>query len=109
MNPIESVQTCLTKYADFDSSASRPEYWWFVLAQLLTSSMLSAISPLVSSVVLLALLVPSLAVGARRLHETGRSGWWQLLWLVPFVGWIACIVMLTLPPRAAPSPSPAIG
>lgn len=109
MNPIESVQTCLTKFADFSGTASRPEYWWFALAQMLASSVLSAISPLISSVIFLALLVPLLAAGARRLHETDRSGWWQLLWLVPFLGWIACVVLLALPPRAATRSSPAMG
>ncbi len=109
MNPFESVQTCLTKFADFSGSASRPEYWWFAFAQMLASSVLSAISPLISSAIFLVLLVPSLAAGARRLHETGRSGWWQLLWLLPVLGWIACIVLLALPPRVATRPSPAMG
>jgi len=109
MNPIESVQTCLTKFADFNGTASRPEYWWFVLTQMLASSVLSVISPLLSYLFCLALLVPSLAAGARRLHETGRTGWWQLLWFVPFFGWIACIVLLALPPRTATRSSPAMG
>ncbi|HYK49372.1 MAG TPA: DUF805 domain-containing protein, partial [Terriglobales bacterium] len=42
----------------------------------------------------LAILVPSLAVGARRLHETDRSGWLQLLWLIPVIGWIVLIIWL---------------
>ena len=42
----------------------------------------------------LATLLPSLAVGARRLHDTNRSGWWQLLWIIPLIGWIIVIIFL---------------
>ncbi len=94
MNFQDSIKICFTKYADFSGRASRPEYWWFFLFNFLVSAGLAMFSQGLSSLFSLATLVPRLAVGARRLHETNRSGWWQLLWLVPVVGWIVIIIFL---------------
>jgi len=90
----ESIQACFSKYADFNGRAKRPEYWWFALFVFLVSLGLGIVSDIVSALFSLATLLPSLAVGARRLHDTKRSGWWQLLWLVPVIGWIVVIVFL---------------
>ncbi len=92
-----SVITCLQKYADFKGRAGRPEFWWFILATIVGSLVLSMVSVLLSNVFSLALLVPTLAVGARRLHDTGKSGWWQLVLLVPLVG-IAVMIYLQAQP-----------
>lgn len=88
----DSIATCLRKYATFDGRASRSEFWWFVLFVFLASFVTGMFSELASSIISLALLVPNLAVGARRLHDINKSGWFQLLWLVPVVGWIILIV-----------------
>jgi uncharacterized membrane protein YhaH (DUF805 family) len=88
----ESIRTCFTKYATFDGRASRSEFWWFFLFTFLASAAASLIGDTVSGLVSLATLLPSLAVGARRLHDTNRSAWYLLLWLVPLVGWIILIV-----------------
>ena len=90
----ESVKTCIRKYADFSGRATRAEFWWWLLATTLTSLAISAVdsfvgaisnayfySPL-STIFALAVLLPDLAVTARRLHDTGKSGWWQLVWVV---------------------------
>ena len=90
----ESIQVCFKKYADFTGRASRSEYWWFMLFLALVSAGTSMISQVVSGLFSLATLVPSLAAGARRLHDTNRSGWLQLLWIVPLIGWIIVIVFL---------------
>ena len=58
----------------------------------LASLAISQVSPVLNAVFSIATLLPSIAVGARRLHDTNRSGWWLLLWLVPLVGWIVLIV-----------------
>ena len=100
MTFFESIQTCFSKYANFEGTASRSEYWWFWLFCLIASSILAIFSHALSEVFSLVTLLPSLAVGARRLHETDRSGWWQLLWFVPLVGWIVLIVFLVQEPRA---------
>ena len=81
---VDAVRACLVKYADFGGRASRSEYWWFFLAALLGSAITSLISLKVYTLFSLATLPPLIAVGARRLHDTNRSGWWQLLALIPF-------------------------
>lgn len=89
----------LKKYAVFEGRATRSEYWYFALFNLLISVAIGIIessllkgSSLFGSLYSLALLVPSLAVGARRLHDIGKSGWWMLIALIPIVGWIILIV-----------------
>ena len=105
MNFQDSIKVCFTKYADFTGRASRPEFWWFALFNFIVSAALSIISQGLSSVYSLATLLPSLAVGARRLHETNRSGWWQLLWLVPVIGWIVLIIFLAQPAQTESHPA----
>lgn len=90
----ESVRECFTKYADFNGRARRSEYWWFMLFVILVSLALSIFSNALSSIFSLATLLPSIAAAARRLHDTNRSGWWQLIALIPVIGLIVLIVML---------------
>jgi uncharacterized membrane protein YhaH (DUF805 family) len=92
MNFSESISSCFTKYATFTGTASRSEFWWFFLFTVLVSAVLDQLNEPLNFVFCLATLVPSFAVGTRRLHDTDRSGWWQLLWLVPIVGWIVLLV-----------------
>ena len=88
---VNSVKTCFQKYADFTGRAARPEFWWFVLFQVVVLFVLGMVSQTLSSLASLAMLVPALAVGARRLHDIGKSGWLQLLGLIPIIGWILLI------------------
>jgi len=85
------VKACLAKYADFSGRASLPEFWWFVLALSVAGAVLNLVLPFLGMLFSLALLVPALAVGARRLHDIGKSGWLQLVGLVPVVGWAALV------------------
>ncbi len=88
----------LRKYAVFSGRARRTEYWMFVLINLIVALVLGAIDGLLGSQGLLgglyslAVLIPSLAVAVRRLHDTNRSGWWILINLIPLIGWIIFII-----------------
>jgi uncharacterized membrane protein YhaH (DUF805 family) len=72
----------IKNYADFEGRATRKAFWIFTLGMIVISILLDLVSPdyfLLGDLFALAVLLPSLAIGARRLHDTGMSGWWQLL------------------------------
>lgn len=94
MTFTESISTCFSKYATFDGTASRSEYWWFILFLFVTGAVVSIVNESLGIVFNLATLIPSIAAACRRLHDTDRSGWLQLLFLVPVIGWIIVIVFL---------------
>lgn len=88
----------LKKYADFSGRARRTEFWMFALFNVVIGVGLSIVEGIfggpgvLSGLYTLAVLIPGIAVGVRRLHDTNRSGWWLLIWFVPVVGWIVLIV-----------------
>jgi uncharacterized membrane protein YhaH (DUF805 family) len=93
----DAVRSVLTQYVTFTGRARRSEYWWFVLFNVIVSAVAGLLDAIIGGyffqvIVGLGLLLPALAVGARRLHDIGRSGWWLLIGLVPFVGAILLIV-----------------
>jgi uncharacterized membrane protein YhaH (DUF805 family) len=92
MTFVESIKTCFSKYADFEGRASRPEFWWWVLFVVVGSGVIGFVSHMLSGLFSLAVLLPGIAVTARRLHDTDRSGWLQLIGLIPLIGWIILIV-----------------
>ncbi len=96
MGFTDAVKTCFGKYADFSGRAKRPEFWWYWLFVFLVSLAISAVARSASLLFSLATLLPSLAVGTRRLHDTDRSGWWQLLYFIPIIGWIIMIIFLVI-------------
>jgi uncharacterized membrane protein YhaH (DUF805 family) len=106
MTPIDWAKRPLQKYADFSGRAPRAEYWWFYLfstvAVIITMVIDSIIGSnfggtgygIVTALIGLALILPSIAVGVRRLHDTDRSGWWLLIAFVPLIGVIVLLVFL---------------
>jgi uncharacterized membrane protein YhaH (DUF805 family) len=97
MGMREAVAGVLGKYATFAGRARRSEYWWFCLAYLLVGILAviadAALGTMGLEVILgLAVLIPTLAVSARRLHDVGRSAWWLLIGLIPMVGAIVLLV-----------------
>jgi len=99
-NPLVGYwkQVVLERYAQFTGRSRRAEFWWYALANFIVSVVLQLLIA-VSSVfwVLyvvygLAVLIPGIAVGIRRLHDTDKSGWWLLIGLIPIVGLIVLIV-----------------
>jgi len=92
------------KYFDFQTRTNRRDYWiTFLLIFLLgvlfgvISSIISPETLLIQNVWNLVTIIPSLALGSRRLHDTNRSGFWQLLWLIPIFGWLVIIYFLSRP------------
>lgn len=116
MGFTEAVRSVFNKYATFSGRARRAEYWWFLLFSLIVSAILGVIDGalfgytftsdasdgavsfnletvgILTGLWSLATFIPSLAVSVRRLHDTGRSGWWLLIGLVPLIGIILLIV-----------------
>ncbi|MBK8780966.1 MAG: DUF805 domain-containing protein [Anaerolineales bacterium] len=98
MTFFESIRECFTKYAEFNGRASRSEFWWFTLFVTLVASALLLINETVSNIFLVAILLPLLAAGTRRLRDSGKDPWWQLFLLVPVGGIVALGIMGALPP-----------
>lgn len=100
------------KYTDFSGRACRQEYWFFVLINCLFAIVATFIDRflgfydyhngigLLSGIYGLMIFLPSLAVAARRLHDTDRSGWWLLLLLMPVIGVLVLFVFMVLPSHA---------
>lgn len=104
MNMIEAVKAAFSKYATFEGRARRSEYWWFILFNFIIAVILNMISPgLLGGIWSLATLLPSLAVGARRLHDIDRSGWWLLIGFIPVVGLIVLIVFFATRGQTMPN------
>ena len=80
MDFLTAIKTVLSRYVEFDGRSRRSEYWWWALMMFVCGFI-----PIVNFVVALGGFIPSMAVCVRRLHDTGRSGWWLLLVLVPLV------------------------
>lgn len=106
---VSASRKVLSKYATFSGRASRPEYWWWILSLvilLFATQIIDGllIAPLLgfntfqqdagqplSFLAALGLILPTFAVGARRLHDVGKSGWWLLLALIPILGALALL------------------
>ncbi len=101
MNFSQAVTTCLRKYVDFSGRAGRPEFWWFALFITLVTSALTYLSETLGAVFLIAVLLPLLAAGARRLRDIGKSGWWLLYLLVPVGGIVILGFLWAQPPGGA--------
>ena len=118
----------LKKYAVFSGRARRKEYWFFCLFNIIISIALSIIDIFVlgadpvegigilSTIYTLGIVIPSLAVSVRRLHDTDRTGWWLLIAIIPLIGFIVLLVFMLLDstpgenkygsnPKEAPAPA----
>jgi uncharacterized membrane protein YhaH (DUF805 family) len=114
----------LKKYTEFTGRARRKEYWFFVLFNIIISAVLGVVDyftgtysaaygmGLLGCIYVLAVLLPAIAVSIRRLHDTGRSGWWLLLVLVPVIGGIIVLIFMVFDSQPGDNqygPSPKAG
>ena len=94
------IKVARDNYTNFEGRARRKEFWMFTLVSLvinvgtliLDASLFSDLG-LVNGLYTLAILLPSIAVGIRRMHDINKSGWWLLLWIVPVIGWVWLIIL----------------
>lgn len=96
----------LKKYAEFSGRARRSEYWYFTLFNIIASILLAIVDAVfgtfsaeagmgvLGGIYTLAVLIPSIAVSVRRLHDTGRSGWWILLAVLPIANLVLLVFMV---------------
>ncbi len=124
MSFVDAIKTCFSKYATFSGRAARSEFWYFVLFYIIASSVLSMVDASIfgprevlmmsaadsfetgmsfsmawqpqpiTGIFMLVVLLPSISVTVRRLHDTNRSGWWYWLALIPLIGFIVLLVFL---------------
>jgi len=100
----EAIRRAIRSYATFSGRATRAENWWWLLFIVLSGIVLGVVdnltdtkgmfgdSGLLGQLFEIAVLVPSLALGARRLHDINKTGWWLLLLFVLVIGWIVLII-----------------
>lgn len=119
--PVAAARSVLSKYATFSGRTSRAEFWWYILAAVIATIIANLIDGLIfgpliyghvpsgeqgqpiSFLLSLAILLPSIAVAARRLHDTGRSGWWLLLGFIPVIGMLVLLYFYVQPGNEGPN------
>ena len=115
MTLTQAIQSVFSQYATFSGRARRSEYWFFVLFNYVISAALGFLGrymflfSILSGLYSLAVLIPSLAVTWRRLHDIGKGGGWYFFILIPLVGWIFLLVWLcrdSQPGQNAYGPNP---
>lgn len=89
---VEAIKLYFTRYTDFKGRSRRSEFWWASLFTGIVSSVLSTVIPDFAWIWSLAILVPSIAICIRRLHDIGKSGWWYLINFIPVIGQIIFLV-----------------
>ena len=97
MNFTESIQTCYKKFFDFSGRASKSEYWWFQLYQIIIyalSLIFQSDLALLFSIVVIANLLPIYAAAVRRIHDSNKSGWFVLLSFIPIIGLYVFVLLV---------------
>lgn len=97
MSPVDWAIRPLKRYAQFSGRAPRAEYWWFYLGYIILYAILTILTRIsaifgILGLVYLGLIIPMIAVGVRRLHDTNRTGWWLLAPMIPYLIGLAMIV-----------------
>lgn len=109
MNVINTyfIDVIKNHYVDFKGRATRTQFWMWqlwtfvlgIIIMLLGQIVGENVSNIISTIISLALFLPSLSIAARRLHDIGRSGWWLLLYFLPVIGWLILFIFWLLPSK----------
>lgn len=100
MNYFNYYLEAFQKYADFDGRTRRKEFWWFFLFNIIAMMIVKIVDnsmdglEVLGKIYFLAVLIPTIAISIRRLHDTNHSGWWILINFIPVVGNIIFLVFL---------------
>lgn len=107
MDFMQAVKTVLNNYANFNDRSRRSEYWWWALAYVIayiavyTLGSILGMGEILAGILALGLLVPNIAVGVRRFHDIGKSGWWLLIGIIPILGTLALIYFFVQPSQGS--------
>ena len=101
---IDAIQY---QYGDFSGKATRQQFWMFYLCYFVLYFVVTIVDGVIPAMDIpfltvgfgLATFIPAISITCRRLHDTGRSGWWYLIGFVPLVGWVVLVVFLVQGPR----------
>ena len=91
---VEAIKLYFKNYTNFKDRSRRSEYWWIFLFNMIVSTLLGLIIPEIAGLWNIVILIPSIALVVRRLHDIGKSGWWYLIGFVPLVGAILLLIWL---------------
>jgi uncharacterized membrane protein YhaH (DUF805 family) len=94
MDFLNYYTVAFKKVFDFDGIAKRREYWSFALVNFIVIIILSLVSKILVLVYALFVIIPSISLATRRLHDAGMSGWWQLITFIPYLGALILLVLL---------------
>lgn len=103
VNITDAVKLFFKNYANFSGRSTRSEYWWVTLflfiIGLVFGGLINAVPffKIIYYIIYIAIIIPSLSLGVRRLHDTGKSGFWLFIGLIPLVGEIILIVFFCMP------------
>ena len=119
MGFIDSIKSGFIRYVDFTTRSSPSEYWWWILFAWLTAIILIVVNSILfgptieqsnsgeiiqsydggilGSIFVLVVLIPTISITCRRLHDIEKSGWWQLIGIIPLVGWLIMLIWLIRP------------
>jgi len=116
MGFVEATKSFFTRYTDFSGRSSRSEYWWAYLGVMLiffvlgfVAGLLGDVGMIILGIAYLGILVPSIGIGVRRLHDVDKSGWMMLIALIPILGGLYLLYLYvtkgtTGPNRFGPDP-----